>query len=117
MSELANQLAAILIVIVLLLLFISWTVKKDHEAAAAIDRLLPPERNWDFTTIGDTTGPVLGDFDDTRVISAVVADDVAYGVHSWRRVIIRQEPYRGKHHSRIGCLTVAALQARLGAIA
>lgn len=107
-------LATCLIIAVGGFLFIRWTLKADAKAAAAIDATLSPERKWELLDLADMTSEVLGDFDDTGVISAVVADDVAYGAHSWRRVIIRQEPYRGKHHTRIGCLTVAALQERLG---
>jgi hypothetical protein len=107
-------LATCLIIAVGGFLFIRWTLKADQKAFAALERLLPADLDYEFCGLGDVTGEVLGEFDDTAVISTVVADDVAYGVHSWRRVIVRLEPYRGTHHMSIGRITVAQLQARSG---
>lgn len=118
-GELAFRLAVIGVAIAALLLFIRWTFKKDRDAAAAIDRVIPPERDWEIADLMDETdSEVTVDNQEptadhrTLIIEAQVSADVECGAHSMRRVIIREEPYRGKHHSRIGCLTVSVLLAR-----
>lgn len=58
--------------------------------------------------------PAEVDSEITTVMRAVERDlDLDHGKHSTGSMHVRSLPYRGKHHQRIGCLTVAALQRRL----
>jgi hypothetical protein len=100
-------------------LFIRWTLKADQKAFDAIDRFISQERDWEVEDLlPETDSEVTVDNQEqtadhrTLIIEAQVSADVECGAHSMRRVIVRGNPYRGKHHSRIGCLTVAVLLAR-----